>query len=101
MSQTLYLRSRTLCSHDIEVEPTAAPAVIGRGIDADIRPSFHHMLSRRHCRVIWTGTRWLLEDLGSTHGTFVNGDRLNGNVVALVPGDTIMLAHEQVTYTVC
>jgi hypothetical protein len=100
MSKTLYLQSRTLCAHDMEVEPTAAPAVIGRGTDADIRPSFHPMLSRRHCRVRWTGNRWLIEDLGSNHGTFVNGERLNGNAVALFPGDTVILAHKQLTYTV-
>lgn len=35
-------------------------------------------VSGRHCRLIRFGDRYLLEDLGSTNGTFVNGVRVNG-----------------------
>ena len=28
-------------------------------------------LSRRHARIFWNGSAWMLEDLGSSNGTFI------------------------------
>jgi len=36
-------------------------------------------VSGRHCRLIETGSGYVLEDLGSTNGTFINGTRLAGS----------------------
>lgn len=36
------------------------------------------IVSRHHCRFTHDGTHWILEDLGSTRGTFVDGKRLTG-----------------------
>lgn len=44
--------------------------------------------SRRHARITWQGGRYLIEDLGSTNGTFVNGMQLTAPL-ALNPGDSI------------
>jgi CRP-like cAMP-binding protein len=48
-------------------------------------------LSRRHAKVLVEGGRCLLrEDVGTTNGTFVNGERVRtGEPVALKPGDKI------------
>src|SRR5512139_1688414 len=35
-------------------------------------------VSRRHARLTFQGGKYVLEDLGSTNGTFVNGQRLSG-----------------------
>ncbi len=35
-------------------------------------------ISRRHSRLTFQGGKYVLEDLGSTNGTFVNGQRLAG-----------------------
>ncbi|HEY5729951.1 MAG TPA: FHA domain-containing protein [Anaerolineales bacterium] len=35
-------------------------------------------ISRRHARLTYQGGKYVLEDLGSTNGTFVNGQRLAG-----------------------
>ena len=35
-------------------------------------------VSRRHSRLTFQGGKYVLEDLGSTNGTFVNGQRLAG-----------------------
>jgi len=35
-------------------------------------------VSRRHARLTFQGGKYVLEDLGSTNGTFVNGQRLAG-----------------------
>lgn len=45
-------------------------------------------ISRRHSRFYQQGNGYVLEDLGSTNGTFVNGQRLMGPNV-LRPGDVI------------
>ena len=44
---------------------------IGRG-EANALALANAHVSLRHARVTWDGARYLLEDLGSTNGTFVN-----------------------------
>lgn len=50
-------------------------------------------VSRRHARIHWQNNQFLIEDLGSTNGTFVNrGPRLlPGNKQALKNGDEIIV----------
>jgi pSer/pThr/pTyr-binding forkhead associated (FHA) protein len=45
-------------------------------------------VSRKHARLTRHGTSYVIEDLGSTNGTFINGQRLTGSQV-LNPGDQI------------
>lgn len=45
-------------------------------------------ISRRHSRLYMQGNSFVVEDLGSTNGTFVNGQRLMGPYM-LRPGDVI------------
>jgi|SRR5579884_3702081 hypothetical protein len=47
--------------------------------------------SRRHAQVTWDGTRYVLEDLGSRNGTFLNGRRLTAPQ-PLQHGDLITVA---------
>ncbi len=47
-------------------------------------------VSRKHARLIWQAGGYLLEDLGSTNGTFLNGQRLLGPHL-LRPGEVIQL----------
>jgi hypothetical protein len=44
--------------------------------------------SRRHSRISWQGGMFVVEDLGSTNGTFVNGVQITSPQV-LNPGDSI------------
>jgi len=62
---------------------------IGRDMANDIVISDSEV-SRRHARVFLQGTNYVLEDLGSTNGTFVNRQRLMGPYV-LRPGEVITL----------
>jgi diguanylate cyclase (GGDEF)-like protein len=51
-----------------------SPLVIGRGEDSDICVD-EHTVSRRHARVALTDAGYVVTDLGSTNGTFLNNDR--------------------------
>src|SRR4030095_2604521 len=60
-------------------------------------------ISRRHARLTYQGGKYILEDLGSTNGTFVNGQRLagprvlkSGEVVSF--GEQIVLVFEATTF---
>ena len=65
--------------------------VIGRSADEEGRLGEDPELSREHARVSRTADgRLLVEDLGSTNGTFVNGTRI-GEPVTLSLGDQLEL----------
>src|SRR5947209_8862773 len=61
--------------------------VIGRREDCDLRIPVSEV-SRKHCRVIKDGDDVRVEDLGSSNGTFHNGQRIQGSVV-VQPGDSV------------
>lgn len=62
---------------------------IGRDVNNEIMINDAE-LSRRHARLVSQSGGYILEDLGSTNGTFVNGTRLSGPH-NLQPGETIRL----------
>src|SRR5262245_12004695 len=62
--------------------------VIGRREDCDFRIPLGEV-SRKHCRLIKEGTALRLEDLGSSNGTFRNGERVQE--AELSPGDTLQV----------
>jgi hypothetical protein len=62
---------------------------IGRDLNNEIVISDPE-ISRRHSRIFIQGVNYVLEDLGSTNGTFVNGQRLMGPYV-MQPGEVITL----------
>ena len=45
-------------------------------------------VSRKHARMELRGSAYVIQDLGSTNGTFINGTRISGMQV-LNPGDTV------------
>lgn len=62
---------------------------IGRDLSADIVINDPEV-SRRHVRLFLQGANYVLEDLGSTNGTFVDGQRITSPYV-LRPGEVITL----------
>ena len=50
-------------------------------------------VSRKHARLTFQGGKYVVEDLGSTNGTFVNGQRVIGGVV-LKSGDVVSLGEQ-------
>ncbi|WP_228556831.1 FHA domain-containing protein [Myxococcus sp. AB025B] len=65
--------------------------VLGRSSSSDLRLQ-HPSISRRHAQVIRTGDQFLLKDLGSQNGTFLNRVRVTGEV-EVMSGDEITLGN--------
>jgi pSer/pThr/pTyr-binding forkhead associated (FHA) protein len=63
--------------------------IIGRGEDNDIVFNIAEV-SRTHCALTRTESGFVLKDLDSTNGTFVDKKKIGGKYL-LKPGDTIML----------
>ncbi len=67
----------------------AETILIGRGPEAHVKPSDDdHFVSRRHMLLRIDPPHCLLVDLGSTNGTYLNGERVTGEV-ELKEGDRI------------
>lgn len=62
---------------------------IGRDVANDVFINDAEV-SRRHARLVQQGGAYLIEDLGSTNGTYVNGQRISGPS-PLRPGDSVYL----------
>jgi len=71
-------------------------AVLGRGDGADIRLE-DAFASTRHARLVPQGDVIVLEDLGSTNGTYLNGEPLRGPQPLHV-GDQIKIGDSEFTF---
>lgn len=71
------------------VNLNATPLELGRAQDADLVLEDDYV-SGRHARLFPQGSRWFLEDLGSTNGTFVGGSPLS-RTVAVEPGTPVRI----------
>lgn len=75
-----------------EYELTQPSIIIGRDHTQDVNlviPS--PTISRRHACITRKGEQYFLTDLGSSNGTFLNGQRLGGEPIQLNPDDHIQL----------
>ena len=70
-------------------------AIIGRAVECDVVIA-SKSVSREHTRLRKEGRRWFVDDLGSTNGTYLNGERVINNL-ALLDGDSLMVG--DVTFT--
>ncbi len=71
-----------------QVDLSRLPFTLGRQSDNDL-VLLDSRISRHHARVLQDENGYILEDSGSRHGTFVNGERVNTHV--LKSGDQISL----------
>jgi predicted component of type VI protein secretion system len=88
-SQTFQLVLRAGPSPGKTFSLSKSEVVIGRDVSADIVINAAE-ISRRHSRLRLEAGGYIIEDLGSTNGTFVNGQRLTGPHL-LRPGEVVML----------
>jgi pSer/pThr/pTyr-binding forkhead associated (FHA) protein len=90
--------------------PANGELVLGRfdpnfGIPPDIDLTYEdqgaHTVSRRHAKIIGAAGRHTIEDLGSRHGLFINGERIRSAPPhPLQPGDRVSLGNTQLLYEV-
>ena len=74
----------------------AGGAVMGRGDQAEIRLE-DPFASSRHARLVRQGGAVVLEDMGSTNGTYLNEELLSGPQ-PLHPGDRVRIGDSEFTY---
>jgi hypothetical protein len=74
----------------------SAGAVLGRADDADICLQ-DEFSSSRHARLVAQGDAIVLEDLGSTNGTYLNGEQLGGPQ-PLHHGDRVRIGDSEFTF---
>jgi len=88
-SQTFQLVMQTGPSPGKAFTLSKSEIIIGRDINADVVLNTAEV-SRRHARLYLDGGAYVVEDLGSTNGTFINGQHL-AMPTPLRSGDIIML----------
>ncbi|HEB97998.1 MAG TPA: ATP-binding cassette domain-containing protein [Thiotrichales bacterium] len=68
---------------------------LGRLAGCEVRLD-HRSASRRHARIVQVPEGWVLEDLGSTNGTFVNGRQIERHL--LRAGDRIGIGEYEILF---
>jgi len=76
--------------------PIDGPVTIGRQRDCAVFLD-DHKLSREHARVYFDGRVYMVQDLGSKNGTFLNGQLLHAQKM-LRPGDKIKVGDAIMTF---
>jgi serine phosphatase RsbU (regulator of sigma subunit) len=90
MPSTLpHITVRDAVGNEREIEIAHTPFTLGRQGDNDL-VLLDTRISRRHARIVQDSEGYWLEDAGSRHGTFVNGERVTATR-RLRPGDQISL----------
>jgi DNA-binding winged helix-turn-helix (wHTH) protein len=88
-----------LCWGEQEIPLLEGENIIGRTRDAIVRISSSRV-SRQHAKIVVTGGRAVLEDLGSKNGTFIRGRRIH-RPVELSDGDEICFGRDVVVFRFC
>jgi len=106
---------------DNDISLTLQPMAAGSPLDAQTITRFPHLisksdsafagvgqdgpdprgfLSRRHAHIFSRGGRLFIEDLASTNGTFLNGERLDEHARPLSDGDELLFGGDYFSYRV-
>jgi len=92
----LVLRSSGRWSDVFRLSPPVE-VVIGRASSNQIVIR-DQQASRHHAKIFWTDSTWVLSDLGSVNGTFLNQNRIEDHQV-LRDGDTIQVGGCEITFS--
>jgi pSer/pThr/pTyr-binding forkhead associated (FHA) protein len=75
-----------------QFDVTESAVTVGRRESCDIQVD-NPEVSRQHAYITWNGTRYVVEDLDSANGTFVNEERISGPHI-LENGDLLRLGQQ-------
>ncbi len=67
-----------------------AIVLIGRQSDCDVSLTLSRKISRKHCCIAQVDNKYVVRDLGSTNGVFLNGTRIRKEATLSV-GDDLMI----------
>ena len=79
----------------VPIDPSR-PMLLGRQQGSDLLLP-EELVSRRHARLAYEGDDLVLEDLGSTNGTYLNEELLQGPA-PLHSGDRVRIGDSEFTY---
>lgn len=82
--------------HVVRLPLSKQSHIVGRGVDSDVKLDFPEV-SRKHCRIDLKTTGTIVTDLGSSGGTFINGEKLEKDG-PLVEHDVLGLGALPFTY---
>jgi predicted component of type VI protein secretion system len=74
-----------------------SPFLIGRNVECQLRPASPY-ISDRHCELLIEGDKLVVRDCNSTNGTFINSQRIQGQV-ELHKGDHLKFS--SLTFVIC
>ncbi|HEX6791733.1 MAG TPA: HD domain-containing phosphohydrolase [Candidatus Krumholzibacteria bacterium] len=74
----------------VPIQPATLPLTIGRDPE-NVIVLDHTAISRFHCRITFEKDQYIVHDLGSTNGTWLNGRRITRE--PLSPGDELIIAN--------
>lgn len=98
---------RLIMPNGVEIPITAEHTLLGRQSPADnIYPEIdlteldpESYISRRHGQITRQGSKYLYEDVGSSNGSFINGNRLQSGIqTELHDCDTVRLGRTEMTF---
>lgn len=70
---------------------------IGRNGDNELTLAYDNTVSAHHCRIFKRDNQYILTDLSSSNGTFLNGVRVLSESI-LLSGDTITIGQAELTF---
>jgi hypothetical protein len=80
-----------------DVDLPGSQLTIGRDKDNDLVLD-SNQISRHHARLVLVAEGWVIEDLGSANGTYVNGVRSDSHL--LQHGDVVALGSARLTFSI-
>lgn len=86
----LDLKSSSPYINSIRLQKENNNVILGRNKDT-FSPIDERSVSRHHCRILLDDDMWTIEDLQSTHGTYINEYKLPSQAVPINQGDEIRL----------
>jgi hypothetical protein len=95
----LVVLGSTALAHGHSVGIDSAPITMGRGAQNDVALDRDEFASATHARFVPQRDGVWIEDIGSTNGTFVNGERLP-SPRRLIPGDVVRVGETELRFEV-
>ena len=87
-------------NRDDEIALPEKTCILGKGKNADIRVD-NTAVSREHISIEYTGGCWFATDLGTTNGTYIDGQKLRANQkYELADGMQLRLADEEFVFRI-